>query len=267
MDGTQVDRRMEFLGTFVQKTLKLKPEKWSRMMTTEENKGVVMKFLERPSPMLLVIVLTHTAQLVASNGFPLIQLKTKGVYFVKKQAVPVAKATPSESVISGDLSAKIIDQLASLVDEILVPLISNSSNCTQWPLVVSKDVHKHMHSLKSTVYQVKGQVNGHTVLPMPVGVEKVFEVEKLLDKSNGEICDLYLKSAIEGVVIKWSTQISDVLANDSSEKNSSNVNPIPSAGSDQPGEIISKTGYGKQGCSIGGLGKSMHQINFFCLQG
>lgn len=75
----QIDKRNDFLGAFVQKTLKLKPEKWSRMMATEEHKAVVMKFLERPAPVLLVIVLTPAAQLMASNGFPLTQLKTKGV--------------------------------------------------------------------------------------------------------------------------------------------------------------------------------------------
>lgn len=74
----QVDNRMDYLSNYVQKTLKLKPEKWSRMLATEENKAVVKKFLERPFPILLVIVLTHTAQLIASNGFPLPQLKTKG---------------------------------------------------------------------------------------------------------------------------------------------------------------------------------------------
>lgn len=74
-----VDRRMDFLGTYVQKSLKLKPEKWSRMMVTEDYKGMVMKFLERPSPFVLVIILTPAAQLVASNGFPLTQLKTKGL--------------------------------------------------------------------------------------------------------------------------------------------------------------------------------------------
>lgn len=72
------DNRIEFLGVFVQKTLKLKPEKFSRMMAVEEHKAVVMKFLERPIPPVLVIVLTPTAQLVASNGFPLAQLKSKG---------------------------------------------------------------------------------------------------------------------------------------------------------------------------------------------
>lgn len=76
MDG---DNRMDFLSNFVKKTLKLKPEKFTRMMGTEEHKAVVMKFIERPLPPLLVIALTATAQLVASNGFPLAQLKSKGI--------------------------------------------------------------------------------------------------------------------------------------------------------------------------------------------
>lgn len=65
---------------------------------------------------------------------------------------------------------------------------------------------------------------------MPVGVDRVFEVERVLIETNGEVCDLYLKSAIEGIIVKWSAQINDVLANDSSEKNPANVNPVPSVG-------------------------------------
>lgn len=64
---------------------------------------------------------------------------------------------------------------------------------------------------------------------MPVGVEKIHDVEKLLIETNGEVCDLYLKSAIEGVIIKWSTQINDVLVNDSSEL-TSGPNPVPAVG-------------------------------------
>lgn len=81
----QTDSRMDFLGNFVKKTLKLKPEKFTRMMATEEHKAVVMKFLERPLPALLVIALTPTAQLVASNGFPLVQLKSKGKYVLPQR--------------------------------------------------------------------------------------------------------------------------------------------------------------------------------------
>ncbi|XP_044764909.1 dynein beta chain, ciliary [Coccinella septempunctata] len=224
----QVDNRMNFLGSFVQKSLKLKPEKWTRMISIEEHKAVVMKFLERPFPITLIIVLTPAAQLVALNSFPLPQLKNKGVFFVKKSLVAVSKSVPGESIVAGDLSCKVIDQLASLVDEILVPVLSNTSNHDMWPTVIAKDIQKHVHSLKSTVYQVKGQVNGQTVLPMPVGVEKVHEAEKILQETNGEECDLYLKSAIEGVVIKWAALINDVLVNDSAEKTGNVANPTPS---------------------------------------
>ena len=64
--------------------------------------------------------------------------------------------------------------------QIFVPLLSNPSNHKKWPPVIAQDVKKHVHSLKSTVYQVKGQVSGQTVLPMPVGVEKVHDAEKQL---------------------------------------------------------------------------------------
>ncbi|XP_066247541.1 dynein beta chain, ciliary-like [Euwallacea similis] len=113
-----VDKRLDFLGTYVQKSLKLKSEKWTRLIATEDYKAIVKKFLERHSPNLLVIILTPAAQLVPSNGFPLVQLKTKGVYFIKKEPAPVCKSSPGESVIVGDLSPKLVDQLASFVDEV-----------------------------------------------------------------------------------------------------------------------------------------------------
>lgn len=62
--------------------------------------------------------------------------------------------------------------------QIFVPLLSNPGNHKKWPPVIAQDIKKHVHSLKSTVYQVKGQVSGQTVLPMPVGVERVHEAEK-----------------------------------------------------------------------------------------
>ena len=40
---------------------------------------------------------------------------------------------------------------------------------------MSKDVKRHVHNLKSSVYVVSGQVKGKTLLPLPVGAEKVDE--------------------------------------------------------------------------------------------
>ena len=57
----------------------------------------------------------------------------------------------------------------------LVPLLSNDHNHEQWPHVVSQDVLRHVHNLKSSVFVVSGQVQGKTLLPLPVGAEKVEE--------------------------------------------------------------------------------------------
>lgn len=51
----------------------------------------------------------------------------------------------------------------------------------------------------------------------------------LFSVSGGEDVDLYLKSAIEGVVIKWATQINDVITKDSAQAFSGGQNPDPSA--------------------------------------
>ncbi|XP_054276549.1 dynein beta chain, ciliary [Macrosteles quadrilineatus] len=222
------DTRLDFLGNFVQKTLKLKPEKWARLLATEELKVVVMEFLDKPETIVLIILQNAAAQLIPSTTFP-VNLKSKAAYFIKKSKLVVPKENLSEVLILGDLATKPIEQLAVLVDEIFVPLLSNPSNHKNWPPVVAQDVSQHVHSLKSTVHQVRGQVLGQTVLPMPVGIERVHEAERELVESNGEIVDLYLKSAIEGVIIKWATQINDILTEESGQAFANGQNPTPIA--------------------------------------
>lgn len=111
-----------------------------------------------------------------------------------------------------------------------VPLLSNEENHDKWPEMVAQDVQKHVHNLKSTVYQVKGQVNGQTILAMPVGVEKIVKVATELQTTKRCNIDLYLKGAIEGVVIKWVTQINDVLIEVPSNAFAGGQNPLPHVG-------------------------------------
>ncbi|CAH1639911.1 unnamed protein product [Spodoptera littoralis] len=219
------DPRFDFIGSYAVKSLKLKPEKWMRVLGLEEHRSTLKDFVDKPLPMLLVVVLTNALQLVPVVSFPC-YLKNKAVYFVKKKPDAIPKEDCAQMVIFGDLAPRLIDELAALVDEVFVPLLSNPLNHQGWPLVVSQDILKQIHNLKSTVYEVKGKVNGQTVLPMPVGVELVHEAEKELIR--GKEVDLYLKSAIEGVVIKWAQQINDVMMEDSAQAFDNGQNPSPS---------------------------------------
>jgi hypothetical protein len=45
------DPRLVYLGRYVQKTLKLKPEKWNRLLMTEEQRTAVVDFLNKPEPL------------------------------------------------------------------------------------------------------------------------------------------------------------------------------------------------------------------------
>ena len=149
------DLRLDFMGSFIQKTLKLKPEKWQRLLTFEEHKTVIKDFLDLPCHMVLVIQFTASAQLLPVTVFPLTQLKSKGelrffqtnhqiknqaktflgVYFVKRLPIEVPRDNCSSFLISGDLATRSIDQLSCLVDEIFVPLLSNTENHNGWPEV------------------------------------------------------------------------------------------------------------------------------------
>jgi dynein heavy chain len=64
----------------------------------------------------LIILQNNAAQLLAANSFP-VSLKSKAVYFVKRQRGPVPKEDISQHIILGDMAMKPIEHLAALVDE------------------------------------------------------------------------------------------------------------------------------------------------------
>ncbi|PSN39336.1 Dynein beta chain [Blattella germanica] len=189
-------------------------------------KKLVFDFLVDPNIGKIVFALNPSGMLLPSYDFP-IAAKAKSCYFIRKVPVPIPKENFRDILIFGDISAKPIDELSVLVQEVFVPLLSNPLNQTTWPQVVANDVMKHVYELKNIVYEVRGKINGQTLLPMPVGVERVHEVEQTIIESEGETVDLYLKSAIEGVIIKWATQIDEVLKEDSSCAFSREDSPTP----------------------------------------
>lgn len=80
MSGVEApsDFRFEYLGGVVQRSLKLKPEKWTRLLLTEEQRDNVLEFLDNGYPAALFVVLASNAQLVSSCGFPIACQRTKG---------------------------------------------------------------------------------------------------------------------------------------------------------------------------------------------
>ncbi|XP_014668470.1 PREDICTED: LOW QUALITY PROTEIN: dynein beta chain, ciliary-like [Priapulus caudatus] len=224
--GEVEDSRLIFLREYVERTLKLKADKWQKLVSVEETKQLLTDFFEKCDYRQLVISANSTGALAATYAFPSGQ-KTKAVYFIKKsQKEPISKDKVKSSLFVGDLSHLPLEQFSSLVEEILVPLLRNDFNQKCWPQVVSQDVLRHIHSLKNRVFVVSGQVRGKTLLPLPVGTDRVDKAVHVA-KTSGEIYDRGLIHAIETVVIDWTHQIRDVLKRDSSQPLLEGLDPGP----------------------------------------
>ena len=114
---TESDPRLAFLSEYVLKTLKQKPDKWSKMLSSDENRMVITTFFERADAQSLVFHLSAQGQLTPSPHFPS-ATKFKSVYFVKKSPSSVTEQNARKLLVFGDLSHTPLDQLSTLVDDV-----------------------------------------------------------------------------------------------------------------------------------------------------
>lgn len=112
--------------------------------------------------------------LVPYLGFPN-SFKTKSVYFTKMLPHPVTDENYKEVLQFGDIPPNPLDTLSLLLEEVVSPILSNPKNRENWPNCVADDVLRQVKNFRETVLEVRGKVLGHTLLPMPVGVEMVAE--------------------------------------------------------------------------------------------
>lgn len=73
-------------------------------------------------------------------------------------------------------------------------------------------------------------MTGQTLLPMPMGIEQIFEAEWKAQLSGGAEVDVRLKSDIETIVTKWCSQIADTLNEENTRALVNDRYPLPSAG-------------------------------------
>ena len=113
------DARLSFIESYTLKTLKVKNDKWQKLLSQDEQKQIIVDFVEKGDNVNLLMVLQ-------SNGIPLPfyefpdNLKAKAVYFVKKGKTALGKETFRSQILYGDLSNSPLEQLSALVDEVRI---------------------------------------------------------------------------------------------------------------------------------------------------
>ena len=112
------DSRVEFMADYVLKTLKLKPDRFSKMYSLEENKQMFLDFFEKPDIVSLLLIASAAGGLNIQNEWPQ-NPKGKACYFVKKSRDAVTKDTNFRTqLLYGDMSQSPLDQLSAFVDEV-----------------------------------------------------------------------------------------------------------------------------------------------------
>ncbi|KAG8446024.1 hypothetical protein GDO86_013774 [Hymenochirus boettgeri] len=221
-ESPNVDKRFHFLEDFVLKTFKLKADRWQKCVSTEDYKQLLHEFVDKSDHSLLVVTLNAAGQLVPMLEFPKSN-KNKAVFFNKKNPGPLGADSMKSGLIYGDLPYAPLEHFSSVVEEVLVPILSNQKNHKHWPYVVSQDLLRHVNILKSRTFVMAGQVKGKTLLPLPTGAERVEE--------ENEKPDLVVKTVvheIESAVIQWTHQVQAVLNKESAETLLQGKNPVPS---------------------------------------
>ncbi|XP_038597832.1 LOW QUALITY PROTEIN: dynein heavy chain 17, axonemal [Tachyglossus aculeatus] len=221
------DPRMEYLEGFSSLSLKFKPDKWAKLMGSEEGHSLFMEFFEKADARSLVFTLTPAGLLVPSLGFPP-ALKGKGAYFVKRKKTDITKETYRRDLTFGDIGASPVEHLIVVVEEVITVLLGQSENTAGWPKVVSSDVVRQAHRLKNEMFVMGGKIKGKTLLPVPEHLRRLDGSASSLEGLPPSQDNLLLH-AIETIIIDWSHQIRDVLSKDSAQPLLDGLNPLPRA--------------------------------------
>lgn len=111
------DPRFEFLANYTLRSMRLKPEKWSKMASNEDHFLLITEFLNNPQEKVLIISLNPILQLVPFMGFPA-PFKSKAVYFAKRLNIRATVENVRMVLACGDLAPKPAEQLEVLMDSV-----------------------------------------------------------------------------------------------------------------------------------------------------
>ncbi|XP_070509872.1 dynein beta chain, ciliary-like [Chironomus tepperi] len=193
---------------------------------TSDDRNIVFDWLNDPKRERMCFTIAPSGNLMPFVNFPG-NSKSKICYFVRKGPVVLTPENMRESLIYGDTSPSPINDLSAILDDIVYPILSNPTNTVGWPEIIKKDVDSHVQELRNIIAEVKGSISNQTVLPMPIAIERIFELEHEVSIGNIDVIDIKVKNSLEGIVIKWHAQIDKILKDSSANLFNRYLNPTP----------------------------------------
>ncbi|XP_054702261.1 dynein axonemal heavy chain 17 [Grus americana] len=219
------DERHGFLESFATLLLRVRPDKWSKFVGSEEAAAVLDEFFKQQDVLELVLALNPAGQLLLTAGFPP-ALRGKGVYFVKKKRENITRENCRSGLLVGDIGPSPVEQLIAVMEEVVFPLLLSEENVAGWPGVVVVDVMRHACRLKNKMFVMGGKIQGKPLLPLPEHLDSWDDSSTIPDCLAGPM-DISVLHSIETIVIEWSHQIGDILSKDSAQPLLEGLHPLP----------------------------------------
>lgn len=116
-EQSKVDERYEHLENCVLKTFNLKSDRWQKCLAVEEQRQVILDFLDKADQMSLVVSLGSSGQLIPNLGFSG-RGKNKSVYFVKQSKTALSVNTMKTHLTWGSLSHSPLEELSVLLEKV-----------------------------------------------------------------------------------------------------------------------------------------------------
>ncbi|XP_072332362.1 dynein beta chain, ciliary-like [Scyliorhinus torazame] len=171
------DERIHFIKEQVFRSLKVKSERWNKFIALDENKKLLLDFLDERQPGKLLFTGAGGALHVDQQlSFP---PKSKMLYIFKNCSGRLSNNDQKNELMLGEILQHPVEHLTILINEVLVPILSNTNNHLGWPQAVCHDVRKYIEIIKSKIFDVHGQMEGKTILPLPLIPESIFENQEM----------------------------------------------------------------------------------------
>ena len=194
-DLAREDWIKEHLASFA----KVNDDAIKKAFKNEETQEKLKEFLDDQQTRLLVFV---GDKLAAHTTLPK-KLPNKGkcVYFLKGSSGALKIETIADDVMVGELDSEPLEGLQRVLQDVYIPLLSNSANQEGWGEQAAKDLMQKVHEFLASVSITIGQTKGQTCLPLPP-----FDQGSTAPGANKDRVH-----ALESSVITWTKQIKNVL--------------------------------------------------------
>ncbi|XP_026835009.1 dynein beta chain, ciliary isoform X2 [Drosophila erecta] len=225
-----IDNRPEFFWNYLTKTMRLKLDKWTKMISTNEFRDVVIDFLNNPIKKRIIFTINSGGQLYPSYSFP-VKPRSKVAYFIRYLTpLHLTEENMLNSLLIGDLLPNPLANLSILCDEVFFPLLNNTVNQMGWTNVIANDMKTESQEMRNGIAQMKGLVINRTIFPLPICMDEVMQAAPAIAHGDISVVNPLMKHSLEFMVVKWLDSVEDLVNIKAGEKIYSKENfPLPEA--------------------------------------